>query len=172
MGGELFQRKILSVSVPLIATFLATFCVNLYSRSNIPIIVYHNVKNGIVSEKSYIDISKNNLETHLKYISQNFEAITYDELLAYHNKDLRFKNKKPILITFDDGLLSVYKYAYPLALKYNIKFTIAYFPGKYEPLAKVNKITWQQLKEMKESKIVEVASHSYDHVDLTTLEKN
>ncbi|MDI6799338.1 MAG: polysaccharide deacetylase family protein [Actinomycetota bacterium] len=135
----------------------------------IPVLAYHGVQVENVRIKNYDTIAEDKLEEHFKYISQNFEPITVDELLAYYRLELEFTEKRPILIFFDDGLRSVYEYAFPLAKEYGVEFTVAYLPSGREPYPIDGKMTWQELGEMKESGLVEVASHSFDHFDLTSL---
>ena len=73
------------------------------------------------------------------------------------------------MITFDDGYLSFYEYAYPLLQKYNMKAVLSVI-GKYSDLysecndRNVNyaHVTWDDIKEMSKSGLVEMANHTYD----------
>jgi peptidoglycan/xylan/chitin deacetylase (PgdA/CDA1 family) len=83
--------------------------------------------------------------------------------------------KKQVIITFDDGYYSVYKYAYPILKKYKIPITFALITsylenGKVRPYGSaylyINK---NEVKEMVDSLNIEIASHSVTHRDLTKL---
>ncbi len=139
------------------------------ARPKIPILVYHNVKEESLSKPSAINITKEDLETQFEYISQNYKSLSPSELIDYYQGKRNFIGEKPILITFDDGFKSVYKYAFPLAKKYDVKFTVAYLPSGRKPYVTENKISWDQLREMKDSGLIEIASHSFNHFDLSTL---
>ena len=74
--------------------------------------------------------------------------------------------KKSCLITFDDGYEGVYKNAYPIAKKYNIPFAMFIINKN---MGNQGVITWEQAKEMKESGLVTIASHSVDHPEFTKI---
>ena len=74
--------------------------------------------------------------------------------------------KKSCLLTFDDGYEGVYENAYPIAKKYNIPFTIFVITDNMNTQ---NVITWEQAKEMQDSGLITIASHSINHPEFTSL---
>ncbi|OSI24995.1 poly-beta-1,6-N-acetyl-D-glucosamine N-deacetylase PgaB [Neisseria dumasiana] len=81
---------------------------------------------------------------------------------------------KPVLLTFDDGYISFYTKIYPLLKAFNYPAvyalvtswlevppggTIAY--GK-KKLPRSAFITWEQVREMQKSGLIEIASHTHD----------
>jgi peptidoglycan/xylan/chitin deacetylase (PgdA/CDA1 family) len=80
---------------------------------------------------------------------------------------------KAILITFDDGYESVYTRAYPLLLAYRYPAVVAVVgawvagpPGSRVPYGdkmppRERFLSWDQMREMTASGLVEIASHSY-----------
>jgi biofilm PGA synthesis lipoprotein PgaB len=80
--------------------------------------------------------------------------------------------EKAVLITFDDGYQSVYDNAWPILRTFRIPAVINVvgswleakekvdFDGK--PLARGELVSWAELREMSESGLVEVGSHTYD----------
>ncbi len=56
-----------------------------------------------------------------------------------------------------------------MAKECKVNFTVAFLPSESEPYPLSTKMTWKELKEMRDSGLVEVASHSFDHFDLTGL---
>ena len=71
-----------------------------------------------------------------------------------------YKYEKPVALTFDDCFVYFYNNAFPLLKKYNQKATIFvitdYINGE-------NYLTEEQIKEMADSGLVKVESHSKTH---------
>lgn len=79
---------------------------------------------------------------------------------------------KAVLITFDDGYRSVYENAWPILKAFRIPAVIAVvgawleekgqvdFDGKAIPRQEL--LSWDELREMRESGLVEIGSHSFD----------
>lgn len=132
--------------------------------------MYHHLNSDRCSNN--IDI----FESHLKYISENFTS-------TFPTKNLP---SKPICLVFDDGYYDFYKLIFPLLRKYNIKALLAVIPKyilddcnnddekrlnyEHNDLFKYYKegtfCTYKELKEMIDSDLVQVVSHSYSHKNL------
>lgn len=167
-------KKIIIVAIFLIGIILILDRVGTEQRYkiaerkiSIPIFVYHN----IVDDKSeieydYMQTTKAKFEEQiigLKLLGYHF--ITYDDLIAYKNgeKDL---SKRSCLITFDDGLKGVYTNAFPIIQKYDVPITVFIINNNMETDLT---LSWKEAKEMEESGLVTIASHSMDHVKFDTL---
>lgn len=134
----------------------------------LPVIMYHQVLTDETRKNDYV-ITKSQFESDLSYLKNNgYTPILVDDLLRYINEDKKLP-KKPIMITFDDGYKTFYSYVYPLLEKYNCKAVLSII-GKYTDLYSSNKtdnisyshVTWDDLRELISSNIVEVANHTYD----------
>ncbi len=80
---------------------------------------------------------------------------------------------KAVLLSFDDGYVSVYTRAYPLLLAYHYPALVAVVgawmegaPGSKvqygdETVPRERFLSWEQIREMTASGLVEIASHSY-----------
>lgn len=129
----------------------------------IPILVYHNlVKNESEIEYDYMQTTVDKFEKQITGLMKlGYKPITYEDLEAYKN------GKKPIskwsfIITFDDGCLGVYKYAYEIAKKYNIPMTsFAIDCG----VGNDGCYTWEQAKEMHDSGLISIYSHGLVHAE-------
>ena len=134
---------------------------------DIPVFVYHN----IVSDESeisydYMQTTKDTFEKQIKGLKDvGYDFITYEKLQKYQNNEIKLK-KKSCIVTFDDGLRGVYENAYPIAKKYNIPFTMFVVIDSVET---GGCITWDEAKEMQDSGLVTIASHSMDHPDFSKL---
>ena len=78
--------------------------------------------------------------------------------------------EKPVILTIDDGKLGVYKNAFPLLQKYNMKAVLAVIGIEIHTASEAPELrsespapycTWAELAEMSASGHVEIASHSY-----------
>jgi peptidoglycan/xylan/chitin deacetylase (PgdA/CDA1 family) len=81
---------------------------------------------------------------------------------------------KAVLLTFDDGYLSFYTRVFPLLRQFNYPAVLAvvgrwieapeeaHIYGEAANLPKASFPSWEQLKEIADSGLVEFASHSYD----------
>ncbi|MBI5412318.1 polysaccharide deacetylase family protein [Candidatus Peregrinibacteria bacterium] len=74
--------------------------------------------------------------------------------------------KNPVMLTFDDGYEDFYTRAFPVIKKYHLRATLFVITGK---LDKPSYLTTAQLKEISDSGVVEIGSHTVTHPDLTTL---
>lgn len=134
----------------------------------LPILMYH----GVTEDSSKIGqfvISKAMLEEDLSYLQKaGYQTVTVDEVIRYV-KEGQPLPEKPIILTFDDGYYNNYCYAYPLLQKYHMKAVISPI-GKYSDLYSQNAdqnpayahITWDNIREMMQSGLVEFQNHSYD----------
>jgi len=101
------------------------------------------------------------LKKQMEYLKEN----NYDVIFASEiNKVQHYK--KPVVLTFDDGWQDVYNIAFPYAKELNMKinmYVITDFVGT------PGYCTLEQLKEMKESGLVEIDSHTLSHPYLAQL---
>lgn len=132
----------------------------------LPIIMYHEVKNFKLGKDV---ISPWDFESDLKYLQKNnYTTITMNDLLNYYNEDMSLP-EKPILLTFDDGYLSNYKYVLPLLQKYNMKIVLSVIVKNTDDFSRFPDsnidyahVTWRQLNTMLATGLVEVQNHSYN----------
>ena len=135
-------------------------------KAMIPIIVYHHiVPDENVDINNNFIISQSMFERQLKYLYDNkFKAISIGQLydLLVNKKDLPSKS---IMITFDDGYLSNYLFAYQILRSYNYKATIFLITSlvneadqRYNEY-KADYISWNQVGITKD--VFEYASHTH-----------
>ncbi|AMP20218.1 hypothetical protein AZF37_02635 [endosymbiont 'TC1' of Trimyema compressum] len=133
-------------------------------NTTIPILMYHLVdEEAGALEGLYLRTSE--LEEHLQYFKDNnFTPITMNDLQGYW-MGTKALPKKPILLTFDDGSVTVYNNAYPLMKKYGFVSTQFIISSH---LDNGGVMTKEQVKEMAASGH-EIGSHSYSHLDLANV---
>ena len=128
----------------------------------IPIFMYHWIRED-TGDYMYPEnmVRPSSLEEQVKYIAENnFDSIFISDL------DNIYEYKKPIALTFDDGWLDVYIHMFPLAQKYNVKFTMYVITGEIGNNGYCN---MEQLKEMQKSGLVDIQSHTVTHPYLADL---
>ncbi len=73
---------------------------------------------------------------------------------------------RPVVLTFDDGYRDFYINAWPILLAHHFKATVFVITGV---VGTPQYMTWDMLRELDRSGLVEVAGHSVHHLDLTQL---
>jgi biofilm PGA synthesis lipoprotein PgaB len=125
-------------------------------------------------------ISTRNLAAHFDWLmAHGYHVISLQQLIDARTGHGTLPNK-PVLLTFDDGLRSAYTAVFPLLKAYKYPAVMAVVgawtdlpaDGKVDngshPLFRADFATWEQLREMQESGLVEIASHTYNqHLGIT-----
>jgi hypothetical protein len=149
----------------------------------IPVVYYHSI--GPVNKnwnRNFLTLELPFFEDQLRYFKKHFQPVFLKE---YWN--MRCKKqpliKNPIVITFDDGFLDNWIWAYPLLKKYNLKATIFVCPEmvdrrevirpnledywkkmmSYEEINQSGYLSWPEMKAMLNSGLVDIQSHTMSH---------
>lgn len=130
------------------------------SGRQVPVLMYHAVSDQTWGLEGLF-LSPSDMEAQLKYLTENgYDPIFFSDLPHLN------QYKKPVILTFDDGYNNNYTDLYPLLQKYNVKATIFVIPssvgGQYS-------MTAAQIKEMADSGLVSIQSHTQDHKELASL---
>jgi biofilm PGA synthesis lipoprotein PgaB len=118
--------------------------------------------------------STRNLAAHFDWLSAHgYHVISLQQLIDARNGQSELPNRA-VLLTFDDGLRSSYTKVFPLLKAYHYPAVIAVV-GAWVDLPEDGKVdfgprlfthddfvTWEQLRQMQASGLVEIASHTYD----------
>ncbi len=129
-------------------------------KNHLLIIYYHE----IVREPrgfSYQKLTLDKFSAQMKYLSENgYRSLFFSEL----NESLP---NKSIIVSFDDGFLSVYENAAPIMQKYGIKGNI-YLPTAYigtDP----HFMSWNMVEDLYDSCLFEMQAHTHTHTDIRLL---
>lgn len=130
----------------------------------VPIYMYHWLKEDTGGyEYPEMMVKPSELRKQFEYISQN----NYDAIFITDLENV-YKYDKPIALTFDDGWQDVYLHAFPLVKEFNIKISM-YIINDF--VGTPGYCTLDELKEMKESGLVQIDAHTVTHRKLATLSK-
>lgn len=124
-------------------------------KEPLPILMYHNVvEDGQECNDMTVTVGK--LREDFQYLlDQGYTPVLPRELAEGGEVP-----EKPVMITFDDGYISNYTLLYPLLEEYGVKATICAMVSMPDIPAD-NFCSWNMYREMTESGLVEVASHTY-----------
>ncbi len=132
------------------------------------VLMYHAINQNEGKAGDYV-IPPWELEADLKAIKEwGCETVTAGEIVA-HVREGAPLPRRPVLITFDDGYYNNYLHAFPLLKKYNCKALISIITSETDKYSELNEnrenyshLTWEMIREMQESGLVEIGNHTYD----------
>ena len=163
------MKKKVTIILIIICILFALISSIIYIRNKgkIPVLCYHNLatteeKANFESEKDWtIDIQ--NFEEQLKYFKKhNYKTLTMEEFYNWKQGKIKLP-RKSVLITFDDGFLSNYHYAFPLLKKYNMNATV-FLIGEY--VQSSTQIDWDgNIKTYMPLDLVEKSKEEYPNID-------
>ena len=163
--------------IPVILILALIFSVPASAQSGdtvaVPVLMYHSVSDG----DEYVVISPENFRKHLEAIKENgFTPVSLDELIRYVDYGFPLPSN-PVCITFDDGYLDNYTNAFPMLKEFGFKatiFAIVSSVGKETYKNTSYEITphfsYDQAREMIDSGLISVQSHTYDMHQSTRFE--
>ena len=126
----------------------------------IPILLYHHIQSTRTYSRYRVPPEKFDQQMQLLH-NWGYETITTEQLVKAITEGADLP-PRPILITFDDGDVDIYQYAFPIMEKYGFK-GVFYLVANY--VDQPNYISVTQVKEMAASGW-EIGSHSLNHIDL------
>lgn len=153
------------------------------NHNNIPVIYFHSVAPAKNASwyKNYLTFRSSFFENLLiELVKQGYQFLFLDEY--FERKSVPDRTKK-ICITFDDGYLDNYVFAFPLLKKYNAKGTIFVNPEFVQPdsivrhnlehywagkinlgeLESLGFASWKELQLMQSSGVIDIQSHTLTH---------
>jgi hypothetical protein len=117
-------------------------------HAEVPVFYYHRVGAA-------------RFERLLNHLARNkYHTLTADEYHEMLRSTAAPSDVRAVMLTFDDGLAEVYGTVYPLLQRYAMKAVAYVVPGW---IGSPGIVSWEQLKEMHASGVVDVQSHSMNH---------
>ena len=152
--------------------------------SAVPVIMFHSI--GTVDKNwiwCHLTCPWKLFQHHLEWLMiMKFHSISLQQLYDYNKNNVKLP-ANPIVLTFDDGYLDNWVFAYPLLKKYGFKGTIFVNPEFINPQKIVRKnledvwnnrkinenleikgfLSWEEIKIMEAEGVIDVQSHSMTH---------
>jgi peptidoglycan/xylan/chitin deacetylase (PgdA/CDA1 family) len=138
-------------------------------KLQVPILLYHYVEN--VKDKN--DTIRQGLNMRPAVFETQLQSLVEHDYKTVFVKNIRDMMKDPmpvcekfVALTFDDGYEDFYTDVFPLLKKYNAKAT-AYIIVNF--IGRPGFMNEAQIREVIDSGLVEIGSHTMDHYDLTSV---
>jgi len=138
------------------------------------VISYHDVVDDVRETDDAHAVDVDRLARQFSWLRDGgYTPVSIDDIVAAR-AGRKALPEKAVLLTFDDGYRSVYTHLFPLLKLFNYPAVIALVgkwmdgrPGEMvmygdKALPRERFLSWDEVREMRESGLVEVASHSYD----------
>lgn len=138
------------------------------------VLSYHDIRDDVArkGDPDAYAVSTQNFAAHLDWLSgHGYRPVPLSEVIAA-SRGGKPLPPKAVLLTFDDGLRSIYTHVFPLLRAYRYPALMAVVTGwvdlpreqqvDYGPRMFTHDdfVTWDQLREMQASGLIEIASHS------------
>lgn len=149
----------------------------------LPILMYHHVN----PVGNFINVTPERFEAQMRYLfSYGYKSLTISDLERISLGQTGIPSRS-IMITFDDGWLDNWFYAYPIMKKYGLRAVlfvvtswvseegirkdIQPLPSHRQCLEMMNRgyrdqvmLSWGELKEMEDSGVFDIQSHTHSHI--------
>lgn len=133
---------------------------------DVPVLMYHSI--GYVEDNSYV-VTPEKFRHQMELLKENgYTTVTFDELINYVESGTQLPDK-PVAVTFDDGYLDNYQYAYPILKELGMKATINVIgvmigadTYKDTGVPIMPHFGLEEGREMEESGVIDLQMHSYD----------
>lgn len=189
-GMTIRKKRIISFFLAFILTLISSQVILELITVEIPIFGFHDIVN---IQNSYErppqrpdfpgDYSQQNLAAFLEYlVSNNYWFLStqelYDYFLATPQKELpdEYRDRKKVMITFDDGNKSIYTHLLPileqLQNKYGTKTkTVVFINSGFlgRPNSLIKKVNCQDLRDGLQKGFYDIQSHGLNHENLTKI---
>lgn len=168
-----FKLKLIFVfkaALVILLLLFLSFCVwvgFVFTHYTPPILMYHYV-NDEEPLKSKLGISPKTFERQMRFLREHkYNILSLDEL-ADLIKNKKKMPPKTVAITFDDGYLDNYTNVFPVLKKYRIPATIFVVVDRLgRRYGNDYYVDAAQLKEMLDSGLITIGSHSLSHPNLS-----
>ncbi|MBU2765345.1 polysaccharide deacetylase family protein [Acidithiobacillus ferrivorans] len=145
--------------VSLLALFFAVPAWGSGTERGVPILLYHRF--GPVLRDA-MTVRTEVFEAQIEYLKRHgYQIVPLREVVAY----IRGVGPPPpphsVAITVDDGHQSVYTDMFPLVQRYHIPVTLFIYPSAISRASYA--LTWDELRIMHDSGLVDIQSHTYWH---------
>lgn len=134
----------------------------------LPVLMYHSINSREKKAGDYV-ITPAALRSDLEWLKANgYETVVVQDLIDYVEMGTPLP-EKPVMITFDDGYYNNYLNAFPILQELQMKAVISIIISETDKYSQLDEnkenyshLTWDQIKEMMASGLVEFQSHSYN----------
>lgn len=133
-----------------------------YEKPTLNILMLHMVTDKMPDDESLnsLYITDKMLREYCEYFKERYTIVSLDEAYDIIKNNKMVENPNLLAFTFDDGYDNNYTLAYPIFKELKIKANINII-AKYTDEGRSGYLTWEQIKEMADSGLISIGSHSY-----------
>ena len=129
---------------------------------NIPILMYHHIGD----KQNWLYVRPEIFRQQMDYLlGKGYTTVTLPQIVAALNSGASLP-AKPVVLTFDDGYRDFFTSAFPILRERNLKATVFVITQLVDG---EDYLTWEQLREIKESGLITIGDHTLSHKDLAVL---
>ncbi len=133
-------------------------------RTRAVVLLYHGFDRG----SDPLSVSSFNFKRQMQWLKDNrVEVVHLSHLVLFLNGKLLLPERVAV-ISMDDGMSSVYRRAWPILKQLDLPFSLGITTGLVEDKKRFT-MSWEQVREMHDSGLVEIASHGHRHRALANL---
>jgi poly-beta-1,6-N-acetyl-D-glucosamine N-deacetylase len=133
---------------------------------------YHEIADAAAARTPAYAVTPTNFVRQIDWLrNHGYRFVSVDDVLAAHAGTVPLP-EKAVLVTFDDGYRSVYEHAWPVLKAFRVPAVVNVVGAWLEATTAVRIddrevprrefMSWGELREMRESGLVEIGSHSFD----------
>ena len=134
---------------------------------NLTILMYHGFTDGGKESDYVLDVK--NFEKDIVYLkNEGFSFVNTKDITDYVYKGKKLP-EKCVILSFDDGYLNNYIYAFPVIKKHNVKaivspiaYYVEYYSINEDRNPNYSHLTNKEIKEMHSSGLIDFGNHSYN----------
>lgn len=125
----------------------------------VPVLLYHRFGPTVADSMT---VKTGDFAATLEYLRENgYQVIPLGQLVDFQLGKAAAPPPHSVVITIDDGHRSVYTEIFPLLRKFQVPVTLFIYPSAISNAAYA--LTWEQLREMQASGLIDCQSHTYWH---------
>jgi peptidoglycan/xylan/chitin deacetylase (PgdA/CDA1 family) len=150
----------------------------------INVVMFHSIGNDHSKwYRHWLSVSLVHFENYCRFLkNEGYQTLQLDDWYELQDKPGK-QDKKTVFLTFDDGYLDNWVFAYPVMKKYGIRGTIFINPEFVDPstdcrptydevlsggmkiheLQTLGMLNWEEIKKLDTSRVMDVQSHSMSH---------
>jgi biofilm PGA synthesis lipoprotein PgaB len=145
-----------------------------WGAEDFKVLSFHDIVQKMDVNSEPDDVTADNLINYFSWLKANGYSVVSIQDVINAKKGGKPLPDRAIVLTFDDGYKSFYTYVLPLLKAFNYQATLAivgswlevpengkvFYAGKQVPRSKF--LSLKELREISQSGLVEIASHTYD----------
>ncbi|RZJ05404.1 MAG: hypothetical protein EOP39_20080 [Rubrivivax sp.] len=133
----------------------------------VTVLCYHRFAAGKGPTRSKMILAADDFEAQLMWLQrERYRALRTGEFQAFI-EGREAVPPRSVMLTVDDGFATFFEHAFPLLKKYQVPVTLFIFT---DVIGLPSGLSWQQLRELARSGLVDIQAHSRTHRNLTELQ--